>query len=365
MNKSLHHKKYYKLTLILVSIFLPLFFKTNNAKEINYEETPNIEYLKRIPKNDYILGEGDELLISIIKDIKDFNIPVIIDATGTINLPRLGRIYISGLSVSELKNLLSKEYTTYVKQPNLEILITKHRPVRVYVDGEVEKPGLYRMNGSYKFDDKNITKPISSSYFYPTLFDAIKVAGGINYYSDLSNIEVIRKNNLSNGGGKIKTKLNFLDVLNGKNVELNIRIYDGDYISIKTSKNPTLGQISKAITTNLNPEFIKVSVSGRVENPGIISLKKSTTLNEAISISGGPKAIRGKVNFIRLKNGDGLDKRSFKFTKNAKRGSFENPYLQPGDIIYVGKNKLNLANEIISDFTKPFVGIYGTYKFFD
>ena len=156
-----------------------------------------------------------------------------------------------------------------------------------------------------------------------------------------------------------------MDLLNGTNPSVNIRVYDGDYINIKTSKSPVLNQISKAIRTNLNPEFITVNVSGRVETPGMLEMKKSSTLNDAVYMSGGLRATRGKINFVRIDKDGNLDRRKFAFRKSAKRGSYKNPFLQPGDLIYVGKSGFNIANEIITDITLPFVGLYGTGKFFD
>ena len=47
---------------------------------------------------------------------------------------------------------------------------------------------------------------------------------------------------------------------------LNIRILDGDIINIKRSDKPVGMQIMKAIQTNLNPSFISVFVTGRVDN---------------------------------------------------------------------------------------------------
>ena len=60
-----------------------------------------------------------------------------------------------------------------------------------------------------------------------------------------------------------------------------------------------------------------------------------------------------------------LDRRKFAFNRSSERGSYKNPFLQPGDLIYVGKSSFNIANEIIEDITKPFIGLYGTGKFFD
>ena len=362
-------KKVFFRKIALLSFVLLSFFSNNVffASDLKNEDSISSSYLKKIPNNDYILGEGDELLVSIVKDIREFNLQVIINASGTIILPRLNRVYISGLSISELKSLLEKEYKQYVKDPEIEVEIYRHRPVRVFVDGEVESPGLITIPGSFVLEDNpyDNRKPFSSDYFFPSIYDAIRKAGGVNYYSDLSRIELIRKNNLSNGGGQIRTEVNFMNVLNGTDPSMNLRIYDGDYIYVRTSDSPVLNQISKAIRTNLNPEFIKVNVSGRVEKAGIIQVKKSSTLNDAIYMAGGLRATRGKINFVRINKNGNLDRRKFAFNNSAQRGSYKNPFLQPGDLIYVGKSPFNLANEVISDITRPFVGLYGTGKFFD
>ena len=39
----------------------------------------------------------------------------------TITLPRLNRIFVKGLSINELKEILEKEYTSFVKEPDIEI----------------------------------------------------------------------------------------------------------------------------------------------------------------------------------------------------------------------------------------------------
>tara|TARA_E500000331_G_C16806303_1_gene518812 strand:- start:112 stop:516 length:405 start_codon:yes stop_codon:yes gene_type:complete len=60
-----------------------------------------------------------------------------------INLKRLNRIYIKGLTIKELIAILNKEYSTYVKNPNVQILIKEYRLIKVFIEGEVENPGLY------------------------------------------------------------------------------------------------------------------------------------------------------------------------------------------------------------------------------
>ena len=63
-----------------------------------------------------------------------------------------------------------------------------------------------------------------------------------------------------------------------------------------------------------------------------------------------------------------MDKRLIRYSKKAEKGSYKNPYLNEGDIIYVGKNSFNIASEIINDLTSPIQGVvsaYGLYRVFD
>ena len=136
--------------------------------------------------------------------------------------------------------------------------------------------------------------------YFPTVFEAIRLAGGITPFSDLSNIRVVRKNSPMNGGGKIQTNLNFLALINDGDNSQNIRIYDGDVISIRKSESESVEQLSKAIKSNLNPKYINVFVSGMVESPGLIQVSRSSTLNEAIVFAGGKKILSGPVTLIRI-----------------------------------------------------------------
>ena len=209
------------------------------------------------------------------------------------------------------------------------------------------------------FPDFSYSSDINSVYF-PTVFDAIRASGGITQYSNLKNIQIIRKDNISNGSGKITTTLNFEDLLRlGKNSQ-NIRIYDSDIIKVKRSNEPNTNLLTSAILSNLNPRFIKVFVTGRVNRPGSQTVSRVSVLSDAIDMAGGAKIIRGPVTFIRFESDGSIDKRKLKLTKN-NRGKYNNPNLRDGDLILVGNNILTSTNEVIQEFTSPFIGIFSTY----
>ena len=102
-----------------------------------------------------------------------------------------------------------------------------------------------------------------------------------------------------------------------------------------------------------------------VESQGLIQVSRSSTLNEAIDIAGGKKALSGPVTLIRINPDGSLDKRKIRFSRRNKNGSQKNPYLRERDIISVGKSKFNVASAVISEVTSPFVGVYATYNLFD
>ena len=341
-------------------------------------KAPGSEYLKKnINNNFYILGTGDSIEIKFPDSIsEELSINSEVDAEGLLYLKRLGKVYVKGLTIEELKNILVEEYSNYLKNPDLEINITKYRPVKVFIDGEIENPGLLIMDGNYIID-QNITaredssdeKPfkINSSvslYSYPTVFEAIKKSGGILNSADLTNIEIVRINSISEGSGKIKTKINLIKAIDLDDPGQNIRILDGDTIFIPKSSSSSISQINKAIRSNLNPKFIQVYVSGRVNEPGYKKVSKAATLIDAIQISGGAKVLKGPVMFIRYENNGKIDKRKFSYNRSAKRGSYKNPLLNDGDLIFIGKGALNTTTEVINEISAPFSGIVSTYGFY-
>ena len=117
--------------------------KTNSKIDLN------IDYLENLPTNDYILGPGDTIAILVSREYEELSSTTIIDGEGTIYVPRLNRIYVEGLTINELNDILNKAFRKFVKFPSVEVQVINYRPIRVLVQGEVENPGLQTLEGSF------------------------------------------------------------------------------------------------------------------------------------------------------------------------------------------------------------------------
>ena len=350
--------------------------EVNKDKEVDFENLksnyPTKDYLKNIDKNKfYILGPGDSFNLQLnelssTNDLPDLGGNFTVDLEGYVTLSRLKRVKVAGLTVEELTRLLNQEYKNFLKYVDANITLTNYRPIKFYLDGEVTNPGLHVLNSKTGLVSKN-------SFFNninptptggTTLFDGLRLAGGVSLKSDLTKIEITRINSLSNGGGRIKTTVNLFETLDLKDTTQNINLRDGDTVFVPTLSLKDSPTFNKIIKSNINPKIINVYISGRVREPGIKQLFKASSLVDGINIAGGAKIIKGKVRFLRYNNDGTLDKRIFNLNKKAKRGSFKNPYLNNGDIIFIGDSLLSSTSEVLNEVTDPFKSILSTYSFF-
>ena len=340
----------------------------------------------RVTYDSYILGPGDSLQIELL-DIPELSGTFSIGPDGTIYLPRLRALYVEGLTVEELRYFLTEQFKTYVKSPELYVRPIGYRPIRIYVGGEVRRPGYYTLSGIQDVDSDltgsdaqpevstgsaalgatttkrtSLAGGSSSATLFPTVFDAIRTAQGITPFSDLAAVQVTRKQAVSAGGGRIRTKLDFLSLITEGDESQNIRLFDGDVVSVGKSDVVLREQLLKAGQTNLSPQFIQVYVSGRVVTPGGVTLPQGSALNQAINLAGGARLLKGKVEFIRFTREGEVDRRVFSYNPNAASTSYNNPILMAGDIVRVRDSALSAGIGLLNEVATPFVGVYGLYS---
>lgn len=354
------------ITKIFTSIIIILIFisteSSYGSKKKFISSLSGANYNKELidqNADQYIVGSEDVFKIEI-ELMPELTNTIKVAPDGYIYLPKIRSLYVSGLTFPEIANLLTNEYSKFVIDPLVFITPVSYKPIKIFVDGEVPKPGFYSLSGV--ISSKESLGSTSGSF--PTLFDALKKSGGVTRNSDLGNIEVIRKVPIGKGGGYKTANIDFLSVLIDLDISKNIRLFDGDVIKVKkgNSINKIFAKISK---TNITPEFINIYISGRIEDPGKKSLPKLSTLNTAIDIAGGTKVIRGKIFYYTYGNDLQYEKKIISYKSNAKPGSIHNPYLKNGDIIRISKGIIGSISEPLDELTTPILGIFALENLFN
>lgn len=325
---------------------------TNNEK-IGVKNTSS-----KIYKSEYILGPGDILFIKFNGiDLFSKNYPV--DLSGNLNLPEINKLFVSGQTIKELEYFLNKEYKEFIFDPDIDIKLTRYRPINITIKGEVNRPGVYTFEGSenenykvFNFENRKI-------------FNLFKLSKGITGNADISNIKIIRNNSISNGGGKIHSNINILDILDKGDQNQNITLHDEDLIIVPKSNNTILKQILLANKSNLTPDIMTIYINGNVSRPGALEVPQGATLNEALAQAGGALPLTGRIQFLRFKENGDLDKRNLSYSLEHQKNAIQNPLLLEGDIIHVRQNLLGKSTSLLREFGTPLINAAAVYSIFN
>lgn len=95
----------------------------------------------------YVLGPGDQIMIRAFEMDEISDRPYLIDGDGVINLPQLGRIPVSGLTIERVEGLLVERMRAYVQRPQATVTIVQFRSEPVFFVGAFKAPGIYPLQG--------------------------------------------------------------------------------------------------------------------------------------------------------------------------------------------------------------------------
>ena len=215
-------------------------------KNLSFEPDLNIP----TPKN-YILSARDELLINVWGD-SELNLKLKVSPEGTILIPNLGPVSVSGLTIETAENRIRQELGRIMSTLSgntdgantfVSVSLSQIRSIKVNIVGEVVAPGTYTLPS------------------FATLFNALYAAGGVNEIGSLRGIKVYRNS-------KEVAKLDVYDyLLNGK-YNTNIRLEENDMVIV-------------------SPYDQLAVVRGKVKRNRIFEMKKGETLQQLLNMAGG------------------------------------------------------------------------------
>lgn len=125
---------------------------------------------------DYQLGAGDVLGIGVwgYEEFQNKE-PIIVRPDGKIAFPLVGEVEVTGKSPAELSDILTAGLSRYINTPRVTINVVRFRTTRVYVLGEVERPGMYEIEKQHN------------------LLDAIGMAGGYTRDAAKKKVLIVRR----------------------------------------------------------------------------------------------------------------------------------------------------------------------------
>ena len=153
---------------IALSLVIGMMATTGFAKDISpvTVTTSNMDTSASTIGSDqqYRLRQGDELMIDVVQQADlGANKTFTIRPDGYVSIPMVGNIKADGMTVDEFTRNVSNALSTYIINPDVSVNVTKLGGVRVYVFGEINKPGAYTLTKS------------------STVIDAIGAAGSFNW----------------------------------------------------------------------------------------------------------------------------------------------------------------------------------------
>lgn len=226
------------------------------------EETVYIPVLeKAVDPDNYILGPYDQVIVILMgPESRSFSLTVLPE--GDVMVPGVGAVHADGLALTDFRNSLSEKVGEYFKNIKLYCYLEVPRRFRVFLTGEIKRPGPVSVTGLDRVSD------------------AIEMAGGVG---EIGSERLIR---LDRDGEKQKVDL--LKFLAEGNFSNNPFLRGGDRIHVPFVESRAL-------------------IVGQVKKPGRYEIVPGEKVRDIIHLAGGftSEAVVDSVLLSRIGPGGG------------------------------------------------------------
>ena len=234
----------------------------------------------------YVIDFGDVIEIQFIGQknlIEKFSVK----RDGSINIPQIGQIFISGLSLDKITEIIkSKVDEAYIGVEAFVSLINI-RDIQVLITGSAYNPGIYTLNGN------------------SNILHALSMAGGVDEFGSYRYVDLLR-------GDKIINTIDLYDIFIQGKAYFGGRLRSGDSIVVR-------------------PALKMVTISGAVKRPGLYELREGEEFSDLLYYSNNftDDANKSDIKIFRL------DKDSAKIIESNDIKLFSTPPIS-GDRLHIG-----------------------------
>jgi len=249
---------------------------------------------RRTPSADadaYRLGPDDKISLTVYGN-EDLDAELTVSKLGTISVELVGEVAAAGLTVSELEARLADMLGEYIVSPQLAISVEEYNSQWVMVAGEVRQPGRYALKGGTRLKE---------------------VLTGAQGFSESAGewITISRRDE----DGEQKSDI----VVGREEFERGIEdppLRHGDIVTVGRARY--------------------CYVQGEVDAPGRVEVERGMTLLRAISVAGGLTDWASQKDIRIIREGEDGPGKIYNL-KKILRGAAEDPPLNGGEVIYVGR----------------------------
>jgi len=206
-----------------------------------------------------LLGAGDVVKLSVYGS-PDLSIETRVSESGHLTFPLLGQVAVGGLSVAAAEKKIAGQLEKggYIKQAQVNMLVTTLASQQVSVLGHVNRPGRYPVEGRRK------------------VLDMLALAGGIHGEGG-DMISLVR----TRDGKTTRETIDVVDMVRKGELDKDVDVAGGDIIFVERAP--------------------RAYVTGEVGRPGPFRLERGMTVQQAISAGGGlgPRGSESRIKVTR------------------------------------------------------------------
>ncbi len=140
----------------------------------------------------------------------DLSVEVPVRPDGKLSVPLLDDVQAEGLTVLELKEVITRDLTEYISNPDVTVVVQGIGSKYVFVLGEVVRSGPVPLSKDVR------------------VLDALTTAGGFGPFADKKRVKVIRRQD----GGEVEYRFNYDAYVAGKAPGTNLLLVPGDAIVV-------------------------------------------------------------------------------------------------------------------------------------